>query len=132
MNLPKNGIILKGPKILIHFSMQHKILELIQEGHLDIKKCINHARNHVYWTGISNDIRQLVDKCAMCQKTGTSNRKLPPTVSEVPPCQWHKLGTDLFYWKHQDFLVIADYFSKFLIIRRLPSSTAQLSLRNFL
>ena len=96
-----------------------------QKGHLGMEKCINHARNHVYWIGISNDIRQLVDKCATCLKTGTSNRKFSPTVSEVPPFPWHTLRTDLFYWKHQDFLVIADYFSKFPIVQRLPSSTAQ-------
>ena len=105
--------------------MQCKILELIHEGHLGMEKCINHARNCVHWIGISNDIRQPVDRCAICQKIGTSNRKLPPTVSQIQPFPWHTLGTDLFYWKHQDFLVIAHYSSKFLIVRRLPSSTAQ-------
>ena len=105
--------------------MQHKILELIHKGHLGMEKCINHARNDVYWIGIFNDIRQLVERFVICQKTGTSYRKLPPTMSEVPPFMWQTLGTDLFYWEHQDFLVVADYFSKFLIIRRLQSSTAQ-------
>ena len=128
----ENRIILKSHKILIPSSMQCKILKLIHEGQLGMEKCINHVRNHVYWIGISNDIRQLVDKCAICQKTGTSNRKLPPTMSEVSPFPWHTVGTDLFYWKDQDFLVVADYFSKFLIIRRLPSSMARLSSRNFL
>ena len=31
---------------------------------------------------------------------------------------WHSLGTDLFFWKHFDFLVLGDYFSKFLIVRK--------------
>ena len=42
----------------------------------------------------------------------------------TPPHAWHILGTDLFYWKHFDFLVLGDYFSKFLIVRKLPSSTS--------
>ena len=33
------------------------------------------------------------------------------------------LGTDLFYWNKIDYLVIGDYFSKYLIIRRLPNSS---------
>ena len=103
--------------------MQHKILELMQEGYLGMEKCINCATNYVYRIGISNDIRQLVDKCAIHQKTGTSNRKLPSPVSEILPLLRHTLGTDVFYQKHLDFLVIADYSSKCLIIRRLPSST---------
>ena len=29
---------------------------------------------------------------------------------------WHTLGTDLFYWNKIDYLVIGDYFSKYLIM----------------
>ena len=29
----------------------------------------------------------------------------------------------MLYWKHSDYLVLGDYFSKYLIIRQLPSST---------
>ena len=44
------------------------------------------------------------------------------SASEVPPHPWHTLGTDLFYWNKIDFLVIGDYFTKFIIVRRLPNS----------
>ena len=43
--------------------------------------------------------------------------------SDVPPHTWHMLGTDLFYWNKIDYLVIGDYFSKYLIVRRLPNSS---------
>ena len=33
------------------------------------------------------------------------------------------MGTDLFYWNKIDYLVIGDYFSKYLIVRRLPNSS---------
>ena len=35
----------------------------------------------------------------------------------------HTLGTDLFYYKKMDFLLLVGYFSKFLIVRRIPNST---------
>ena len=44
-------------------------------------------------------------------------------MSEVPSFPWHTPGIDLFYWKCQDFLVVGDYFSKFLIVRKLPNSS---------
>ena len=44
-------------------------------------------------------------------------------MSDVPPHAWHTLGTDLFYWNKIDYLVIGDYFSKYLIVRRLPNSS---------
>ena len=37
--------------------------------------------------------------------------------------QMHMLGTDLFYWNKIDYLVVGDYFSKYLIVRRLPNSS---------
>ena len=37
---------------------------------------------------------------------------------------WHTLGTDLFYWNKIDYLVTRDYFSKYLIVRRLPNSSS--------
>ena len=44
-------------------------------------------------------------------------------VSDIPPHVWHTLGTDLFYWNKIDCLVIGDYFSKYLIVRKLPNSS---------
>ena len=41
----------------------------------------------------------------------------------MPPHAWHTLGTDLFYLNKIDYLVIGDYFSKYLIVRRLPNSS---------
>ena len=55
------------------------------------------------------------------QNSTTSVQKY---VSEVPPHPWHMLGSDLFYFQRIDFLVVVDYFSKYLIVRKIPSSTS--------
>ena len=46
-------------------------------------------------------------------------------VSDIPPHPWHTLGSDLFYYKRQDFLVLVNYFSKFCVVRKLPNSTTE-------
>ena len=43
---------------------------------------------------------------------------------ELPPFPWHALATDLFYWKRMDFLIVADVFSKYIMVRKLPNSTS--------
>ena len=90
---------------------------------MGIEKCMLKARDSVFWPGISNDIRETVEKCGICQ---ASSRAAKPVgnVSDVPPHTWHTLGTDLFYWNKIDYLVIRDYFSKYLIVRRLPNSSS--------
>ena len=118
----ENRLITKGARLVIPSTLRSKVLEQIHEGHLGIEKCMLKARDSVFWPGISNDIREAVEKCGICQASSKSS-KLIGNVSDVPPHTWHTLGTDLFYWNKIDYLVIGDYFSKYLIMRRLPNSS---------
>ena len=117
----EDGILLKLHRILIPHTLCMEMLDLIHEGLQGIKKCLLHSRESLFWPGITNKICQTVNKCSTCQSTSTAHRKLPSVPSEIPPHVWHTLGTDLFYWKHSDYLVLGDYYSKYLIVRKLPS-----------
>lgn len=44
-----NGVLLKGTKLIIPFSMRSEMVELVHEGHLGIEKCRRHAREVMYW-----------------------------------------------------------------------------------
>ena len=59
----------------------------------------------------------------ICQEHGKS-QPLIGTTQELPPFPWHTLATDLFYWKRMDFLIVADVFSKYIIVRKLPNSAS--------
>ena len=98
------------------------MLEQIHENHQGIEKYMLKAREPVFWPGIRDDIREAVEKCGICQ---ASSRAAKPVgnVSEVPPHAWHTLGTDLFYWNKMDYLVVGDYFSKFLIVQKIPNTS---------
>ena len=80
------------------------------------------ATDSVFWPGISNDIHETVEKCGICQASFKAAKPVG-NVSDVPPHAWHTLGTDLFHWNKVDYLVVRDYFSKYLIVRRLPNSS---------
>ena len=63
-----------------------------------------------------------LEKCGICQASSQAAKPVG-NVSDMLPHAWHTLGTDLFYWNKIDYLVIGDYFSKYLIVRRLPNSS---------
>ena len=69
------------------------------------------------------DIQQLIEKCMICQEYGKS-QLLIGTTQKLSPFPWHTLATDLFYWKRMDFLIVADVFSKYILVRKLPNSTS--------
>ena len=64
-------------------------------------------REAVFWPGISDDIREAVEKCSICQASSKAAKPVG-NVSAVPPHVWHTLGMDLFYWNKIDCLVVGD------------------------
>ena len=119
----ENGILLKSHKFIVPKNLQSVYIDKIHAGHLGINKSLQKAREYLFWKGYTKDISEAIDKCALCQENAPSNPQRFQYISEVPPHPWHTLGTDLFYHRKQDYLVLVDYFSKFLIVRKLHNST---------
>ena len=92
----KDGLLTKGSRLLIPSTLRRKMLEQIHEGHQGIEKCMLKARELVFWPGISDEIREAVEKCGICQASSKATKPFG-NVSEFPPHAWHTLGTDLFY-----------------------------------
>ena len=115
---------MKNSKVLIPETLKQKYVMQIHQGHQGIEACRTKAREFVFWVNINSDLKELVEKCDICQAHQYSTISVQKYVSEVPPHPWHTLGSDLFYHKRIDFLVVVDYFSKYLIIRKIPNSTS--------
>ena len=65
----------------------------------------------------------MVTACSVYQKHQSANVRDPLQPHNVPPEAWHTLGSDLSMWNNQQYLLIMDYFSNFLIIKKLPNIT---------
>ena len=118
----KDGLVTKSSRILIPSTLRWKMLEQIHEGHQGIEKCMLKARESVFWPSISDDIWETAEKCGICQASSQAAKSIG-NVSEVPPHTWHILGIDLFYWNKIDYIVVGDYFSKFLIVTKIPNTS---------
>ena len=42
-------------------------------------------------------------------------------ATDIPPRPWHTVGVDLFHLDGMEYLLIADYYSKFPFVRKLGS-----------
>ena len=72
---------------------------------------------------MTDDVQELIERCIICQEHGRS-QPIIGTTQEHPPFLWHILATDIFYWKRMDFLIVADVFSKYFLVRKLANSTS--------
>ena len=119
----ESGLITCQNRIVAPREMRPEMLQYIHKGHQVKERYLLRARNTVFWPKMTYDIQQLIEKCMICQEYGKS-QLLIGTTKELPPFPWHTLATDLFYWKRMDFLIVADVFSKYIIVRKLPNSTS--------
>ena len=119
----KSGLITCGNRIIVPREMRPEMLQYIHKGHQGKEHCLLRARHTVFWPKMTYDIQQLIDKCMICQEYRKSQLLIGST-QELPQFPWHTLATDLFYWKRMEFLIAADVFSRYILVRKLPNSTS--------
>ena len=119
----KSGLITCGDRIIVPREMRPQMLQYICERHQGKERCLLRARNTASLPKMTYNVQELKEKCVICQEYGKS-QPLIGTTQELPPFPWHTLATDLFYWKRMDFLIEADVFLKYIIVRKLPNSTS--------
>ena len=119
----ESGLITCGNRIIVLKEMGPEMLQYVHERHQGKERCLLRARNTVFWPKMTYDVQQLIEKCIIYQEHGKS-QPIIGTTQELPPFPWHTLAIDMFYWKRMDFLIVADVFSKYFLVRKLPNSTS--------
>ena len=120
----ENGLIFKAHRLVIPTSQRAKYLRHLHTGHLGEETTLLLARETVFWPGISDDIRNAVKACDVCQKHKPAQQKEPLISHDVPSMPWVKLGFDIFEHHSHHYLLVADYFSKFSIVKKLSNQTS--------
>ena len=104
---------MKGERVIVPTSLRKEMKARIHEGHLGIEKCKARARDSMYWPGINNEITEMTQRCSACLETRAYQQKEPMIPHEIPTKSWQNVGSDLFKFKNNDFLVVVNYFSNF-------------------
>ena len=120
----EDGLILKGDRVVVPEYLRARVLEVTHTGHQGETKCLLLARQSVFWPGISNDIRQMVKDCEICNRHQQAQPKLPAMQPDLPTRPWEKLGSDIFQFNGANYLIIVDYYSRFPVIRALSNTSA--------
>ena len=119
-----NGLLTYDDRIVIPADMRGEVLECIHTGHQGITKCRKRANLSVWWPGISKEIKAKVESCQFCQENQPSQRKEPLMTTDLPDRPW-QVSTDLFELASQKYLVVMDYYSRFIEILSLVETTSQ-------
>ena len=119
---------MKAHRIIIPATLQKEILTKLHAPHQGTERTKLRARTSVYWRGLYKDIEETTKTCSTCEELQHSQQKEPLITTEVPPRAWHTIGADLFALNGSEYLVVADYYSKYPFVGNIPSGQSNSSI----
>ena len=105
--------------------MWPEMLRYIHSLHLGIEKCKRQARDVLFWPGMTSQIEDVVLQCQICSTHQRSNTKEPMLPHMIPEHPWSQVGADLFQFNSQNYLILVDYYSNFIELNLLNTTTSQ-------
>jgi predicted aspartyl protease len=118
-----DGIIYKGMRVVIPPSLRRYMLALVHESHLGMAKCKQRAREVMYWPAMNADIENTVRDCARCSEYQNQLPAEPLEPTPTPDLPFMQVGLDLFEFESKHFIVLVDYYSKFIEVDQLRDTT---------
>ncbi|CAG4950691.1 unnamed protein product [Colias eurytheme] len=118
------NIAFKNHRVIIPTSLRKEMINRIHEGHLGIDKCKNRARDVMWWPGMSADIERAVRRCGVCAQHRAEQPREPLLPHPQPDTPWEVLAADIFQIKNKYFILVVDYYSKYVEVASLRDITS--------
>ena len=119
-----DGLLMVNLRMIIPRSLRAEMLRRLYTAHQGIQRSLAHARAVMYWPGLTEDVRMMVESCPSCQEKLPDNQKEPLLPHAVPDTPWAKVAADIFEFQGRSFLLIVDYFSKYPEVLKLADKTS--------
>jgi hypothetical protein len=109
-----DSLLYKNDRLVVPHNLQKDMLVKLHDGHVGATTCGKRAKNVLFWPGINADITEFVNNCKTCTLHTPNNSKEPIIFHDIPCLPWSKISADLFELKSIQYLVLMDYYSKYI------------------
>lgn len=127
LTVTRDGLVLRGTRIAVPASLQHRVIHLAHEGHQGINKTKALLREKVWFPRIDAMVAKLLDECVACKAAYDPKPREPLVMSDLPSRKWSHLSAD-FYGPLPTgdyLLVVMDEYSRFPEVEVIKSLSAQ-------
>ena len=93
--------------------------------HLGIVKCKQRAKEALYWPAVGAQIEEKVKDCTICHDYASAQQKEPSIPSPIADLPWAMGASNIFIFESEQFLVLVDYYVKYIEVTKLKDLTSQ-------
>ena len=115
---------MKGSRLVIPNSLRQEMLEKLHSSHQGVTKCRQRAKSVVWWPRVSKELEEFVTNCHACAQHRFQPAE-PLIPSALPEHPWQRIASDLFEWKQHSYPLIVDYYSRFIEVTKLTTTSAE-------
>ena len=119
----QDGLVFKGQVVVIPAALRTEMMAKCHAMHIGIEGCVRRARESMYWPRMSSDLKDYISRCDVCLAYQSAPHKETLMQHEIMAQPWAKVGADLCDHRGRTLLVICDYFSGFIEVERLHTTT---------
>lgn len=127
-----NDILFFHNRIIVPKNLRQDMLKLLHETHSGIIKTKLRARELLYWPGMDTHIENVISKCELCQLSHPKNTKEPCITQDIPMLAFNKVTCDILELHGKSYLVLIDYFSKWIELILLKNKSSSEVIRAWL
>ena len=110
--------------------MRASVLDEIHGALMGESKSLSYARDYVFWPGMSAQVKDRVRSCGICNAFRNQQQKESLKLHDIPGLPWQTVGTDLFDYGGHTYLVVTDFYSKYLEVELIRQNTATCLINN--
>ena len=126
----EDGLLFKSDRIVVPRPLRAEVLDEIHGAHLGESKSLSFARDYVFWSSMTSQIKDRVSSCSICNAFRNRQQRESLHPHEIPGLPWQVVGTDLFEYAGQTYLLVTDFYSKYFEIELLRQNTASCVINN--
>ena len=126
----EDGLLFKSDRIVVPRSLRAEVLDEIHGAHMGESKSLSFARDYVFWPSMTVQIKDRVSSCSICNAFRNRQQRESLHPHDIPGLPWQVVGTDLFDYAGQTYLLVTDFYSKYFEIELLRQNTARCVINN--
>lgn len=110
---------------MIPSTIQREVLQSLHSANQGVIAMNKRNKVEVYWPRITGDIENIQDSCYDCNRTTSTQAKLPPFEPTIPSTQFEAVACDHFLFKGSYSIISTDGLSCWTEFFRIQQGTSE-------